>query len=240
MDKLKIIESSFLVLDKKSSGMKDSKLEKSTPIYIMDFFDGYVEQFPLDVNLFEVDKKINCGILINNNNSIRIFKEVEYKDVRGMAKFHPGKIIKNDNIVFNNDRKLGLTDVYATIDGKNFKMISNERVSSEYNSLKRGENKIKGLLSIATWIDFTSDYIDILEIKSESSIIRLPTHPDASKELLKLRDIPIGMKKRPALINWVNEHTRLCKKNETTVKKHLRGKTEVDWMNYKVTVYKNT
>ena len=240
MDKLKIIESSFLVLDKKNSGMKDSRLNKSTPIYIMDFFDGYVDQFLLNVNIFEVDKKINCGILVNNNNSIRVFNEVDYKDVRGIAKFHPGRIIKNDNISFYNGRKLGLTDVYATLDGKNFKMISKERVSNEFNSLKRGDDKIKGLLSIATWIDFTSEYIDILEIKSENSVIRLPTHPDASKELLKLRDIPVGMKKRPALINWVNEHTRVCKNNETTVKKHLRGKTQVDWMNYKVTVYKNT
>lgn len=247
MDKLKLVTNAFNVMDKQKSGMTDSKLDTKIPVYIFSLFRNYLDQYLTDVNVFETGKKINFGVMIDSelspfsNGTIRTFKEVEYKEVRGLAKFMPGKIIKTDTIIFNDKKRMGITDVYGTVDGVKFKPLSIDKVSNDYNAEKRSkELNFEKVISPMIWMDFASDFMDIIEIKNEKSTIKIPTHPDASKELLKLREIPEGMKRRPALINWVAEHARECKNVETTVKRHLRGREEVDWMGYKVIIHKNT
>lgn len=247
MDKLKLITNAFNVMDKQKSGMTDSNLDTQIPVYVFSLFGKYLDKYLTNVSVFETGKKINFGVMIDtsisefNNGTIRTFKEVDYKEVRGMAKYMPGKIIKTDTIIFNDKKRLGITDVYGTIDGINFKPLSIDKVSNDYNAEKRSkELNFDKIISPMVWMDFAADYLDIIEIKNNKSTIKIPTHPDASKELLKLRDIPEGMRRRPALINWVAEHARECKNVETTVKRHLRGREEVNWMGYKVIVHKNT
>lgn len=247
MDKLKLITNAFNVMDKQKSGMTDSKLDTQIPIYVFSLFGKYLDNYLTNVSVFETGKKINFGVMIDtsisefNNGTIRTFKEVNYKEVRGMAKYMPGKIIKTDTIIFNDKKRLGITDVYGTIDGFNFKPLSIDKVSNDYDAEKRSKGlNFDKVISPMVWMDFAADYLDIIEIKNNKSTIKIPTHPGASKELLKLREIPEGMRKRPALINWVAEHARECKNVETTVKRHLRGREEVDWMGYKVIIHKNT
>lgn len=56
--------------------------------------------------------------------------------------------------------------------------------------------------------------------------LSLITDPTGVKELWKFRDLPLGAKRRSALLHWVNDHWRMDRHDpdvETYVRKHLRG-----------------
>lgn len=60
------------------------------------------------------------------------------------------------------------------------------------------------------------------------------------KELFSLRDIPDGYSRRLALLHWVSKHLRRKPTNreeKTEVRRHLRGRTNFDWLGIKGTIF---
>lgn len=88
-------------------------------------------------------------------------------------------------------------------------------------------------IQIALGVAFTNEYNWQVYLREEEGIgITLPTTPEGTKEIFRLRDIPPGKKRRAALINWVKEHyrRRAWRSDDMIfVKKHLRGATEFTW-----------
>jgi hypothetical protein len=79
-------------------------------------------------------------------------------------------------------------------------------------------------------------YLKIQKHKQDFSI-KIPLHPEASKYLFKLREVPINKQRRPMLRNWIIEHTRTLKNNIVTdVRDHLRGNVKFDFADYECTI----
>lgn len=58
--------------------------------------------------------------------------------------------------------------------------------------------------------------------------LTLLTDPTGVKEFWKLRDVPAGKSRRAALLHWVENHWRQCRRDddvEVYVRKHMRGAT---------------
>ena len=68
--------------------------------------------------------------------------------------------------------------------------------------------------------------------------VRLRTDPAGARALFRLRDVPEGKRRRPAIYNWVREHYRRRREgaDHTLVRKHLRGRIRFDWSGYKVSI----
>jgi len=65
-----------------------------------------------------------------------------------------------------------------------------------------------------------------------SPTIRFATDPTGVKELWKVRDLPEGRDRRPALHTWITDHWRRDRYDpdmEVYVRRHLRGATEFTW-----------
>jgi len=88
-------------------------------------------------------------------------------------------------------------------------------------------------IQIAQGVQFANQYTWRVFIKEEDHIgMVLPTTPEGSKEIFKLRDIPAGKNRRAALRNWISEHCRKKPHNEDEkvfVRKHMRGAHEFTW-----------
>lgn len=241
-EKIKIIERLFYYLDNPNKGMTDMSLSKECPIYPLEFFDGYIGGLFSDVKPSEIGRPLNAAI--DYEKMMMTWRQVKYSEVRGFAKFHSGTIFKNDIISYQTGKRLGITNIYATRNFQDYELIS--RKTDEKNPLVKGVTRaedpytIKIRISVAAQAQFYSELIDNVEIIRGKTKVIIPTHPEATKELLKLRDVPEGKKNRPMIINWISEHTRQLKDSETQVRKHLRGREEFSWLGYKVVINKNT
>ncbi len=69
--------------------------------------------------------------------------------------------------------------------------------------------------------------------------IQVPASHAAIIDLFKLRDVPDGKSRRPALLTWIRQHLRRIKHDVdawTTVRRHLRGTTVFEWNDCSVTL----
>ena len=65
--------------------------------------------------------------------------------------------------------------------------------------------------------------------------LTLLTDPTGVKEFWKLRDVPVGKKRRDALLHWVNDHWRKKRNDpdvEVYVRKHLRGSKSLTYKSF--------
>lgn len=88
-------------------------------------------------------------------------------------------------------------------------------------------------IQLGLGIQFASQYDWHVYLKEDNNIgITLPTTPEGSKEIFKLRDVPEGKKRRESLRNWISEHCRSNPSSEydkVFVRKHMRGAMEFKW-----------
>jgi hypothetical protein len=91
-------------------------------------------------------------------------------------------------------------------------------------SLKGDVDKIMGLCFLEP-----SFWVAEVSIQKGLPSVRIITDPTGIKELWKYRDVPEGLNRRAALLNWVSDHWRKNRKDpdvEHYVRKHLRGRVE--------------
>ena len=70
-------------------------------------------------------------------------------------------------------------------------------------------------------------------------MLTLLTDPTGVKEFWRLRDIPVGKKRRDALLHWVNDHWRQDRRDpevEVYVRKHMRGAENITHGSFKATI----
>jgi hypothetical protein len=115
-------------------------------------------------------------------------------------------------------------------DGQKVQYLGDEQerimASGDIYSCTDGKEAINGL-EVSFGMQFMMPVQWIIGLTIESGPeIRIPSTPQQILQLLKLRDIPSGQKRRNALIHWVcghSRHSRTDPEAAVEVRKHLRG-----------------
>lgn len=251
-EKIREIHKAFSILDRKSAGVLDMKLLSNIPMYPIMFFQEYMEGFYMDVTPSENGGNINSGIITDGN--FFTFKNIKYKDVRGYVKFDPRNLVRCDMGAFGgkDTSKVAITNIYATSDFKTFELLNNDprkfsvagrgkvgNILSGSETTDRFTDKALAAMSVCTHIDSCKEYFDTIEVSTSNTRVVFPTTPEGSRDILKMRDVPEGKRRRESIINWVSEHVRSINGDDHKVKKHLRGKESFTWLGYNISVTKN-
>ncbi len=240
-----LIENAFAFLDRKIDRLNGSYLTASVPIYMLGLTIDESRLYAMDITADEIGEKLNAGVLVNGDSTtLHAMKAVTYKEIKRACKFYP-YLIKHDVAVYN-ATSFGclFSCYYGSVDNKKWKIANT-------NNNCPGEEKLNKLalpdktspdefISLASQLQFDFYLEDFIQLEKQGkNPIRFPTTPEASKELLKLREIEEGKRRRSHLINWVTAHYRATKSKEIKVKKHLRGVEKCKWLDYDVTIFKN-
>lgn len=113
-----------------------------------------------------------------------------------------------------------------------------DTVQSEY---RRKQLVTDSTLFSLAGIQFNRPYMWHATFEDEGASLSFPTDPAGARALLADRD-KVGSR-RPALRNWVTQHWRQSRadpESELYVRKHMRGRTLIDWYGYKVAIEPST
>jgi len=127
----------------------------------------------------------------------------------------------------------------------NPKLMMIKRITMDWirnNTIEYIQDCINLRLALSLSITSYFEWFVYIRETPKSIGIKIPVHPESTKEIFSMRNIPEGASRKKAICHYVKQHYRTIKNDYSQeervvmVKKYLRGETKFNWRGLEVNI----